>query len=152
MNAIKLELNVTAENAEKVKMFIDSLFSETPVSSLKVVDAEEVRPEPAKAPKKAAPKAATKAATKVKVPEMAAEAEAEEKGADLDEFEDDLTGEEENEEETVSKDDIKAVQAKKIGEHRDEMVKWLKKHGANGISTLDEKHFSAYFNFLNGLA
>lgn len=55
------------------------------------------------------------------------------------------------EEKQVTRDDLRALLAKKVGDHRPAIVKRLKAFDADSITTLDAQHFATFHNFLNEL-
>jgi hypothetical protein len=141
MSVIKLEIEVDKNNIAIVSDFLNRLAVDTgKAASTKVVDAEEVKPEaPAKAP---APRASR---AKPKAPPVEEE-EIEE------ELDDELEEEEIEDEETeITADDIRTEQAKKVGKHKTAIIAKLAEFDAKGISSLDEKHFAKYHDFLTKL-
>jgi len=125
----KLMLAVTA-----VAALTNSLLGkESPkVESLKVVDAEEVKP-PAKT------KTRTAAATTKKAPEPEPEEE-EEEGEETEEDDDNDEG--------ITYDVLKDAFAKKVNAHRDALVKKLKTFGVAKLSELEEDDYKAMYDYL----
>jgi predicted component of type VI protein secretion system len=139
VNTIKLEIPFNDNNVELVKALL-SKATAGDVKSMRVVDAEEVKTEsPAKA---TAPRASR---AKPKAPPVEEE-EIEE------ELDDELEEEEiEDEEAETTADDIRTEQAKKVGKHKTAIIAKLAEFDAKGISSLDEKHFAKYYDFLTKL-
>jgi hypothetical protein len=142
MSTIKLELHVGVNNIEIVNEFLSRIavaaVSGKKVEAVNVVDAKEVaagkpalKPRPSRAKAKPTP-----------------EPEPEEE-----DFDDDLEGDEPATEvdESIDADDLRELQAKKVDKHRATIKAELVKLGATGISSLDEKHYAAYFDFLSKL-
>lgn len=144
MSTIKLELTVDANNIEIVTEFLGRIavasVGSKKVTDMRVVDAEEVKAEEVKAP--AAKPRPSRAKAKPQP-----EPEEEEEEIDLD----DEGLEDEAEEETIDADDLRAKQAEKVAAHRATIKAKLTELGATGISSLDEKHYAAYFDFLSKL-
>jgi hypothetical protein len=137
MSLIKLEVNVNADNALVVAEFIKSLAGCTAdvdkVARIEVKDAEELKPEELK-------KQPAKRASRAKKPEPVEEDEGED-------IEDEI--EDKNEEaQAITADDLRALQATKVGAHRDDIIAKFKTLGAKSIATLEEDHFEEYYNFL----
>lgn len=153
MSLTELKVVVTEQNAAIVAEFIKSLASAAPafkaftdaVEKLDVVDAEEVKAE-SEAPKKEPAKRASRA----KKPEPVAE-EVETEELD-DELEEETTHQAANEAPSITADDLRELQAKKVGAHRDAIIKKLNGLGAKNITSLDESKFVEYYNFLAELA
>lgn len=143
MSTIKLELTVDANNIEVITEFLARISATTvggkKVADMKVVDAEEVAPQ--KTPAKPRPSRA-----KAK-PEPEPEDEDDDLDGD-DDLDDDL---EDTDEEAITADDLRAKQAEKVDKHRAAIRAQLGKLKAAGIKDLDEKHYSAYFDFLSKL-
>jgi hypothetical protein len=149
MSLTELKVVITDQNAAIVAEFITKLHGASaiaakPVEFIEVNDAEEVKAE-AVEPKKEPAKRPSRA----KKPEPVAE-EVEEQ--DESEAEEDNELEDEgNEAEAVRVDDIRALQAQKVTAHREAIIAKFKTLDAKGISSLDEKHYAEYYNFLAGL-
>lgn len=47
--------------------------------------------------------------------------------------------------------EVRAILAKKVGDHRTEIKNELTKLGASSVSTLDAEHYQAFADFLNSL-
>lgn len=132
MSTIKLELTVDVNNIEIVTEFLGRISAQTKgVKEVKVNEPEDVKSE---APKKAPAKPAT--------PKKPAKAVVEEP-----EEEEEETFEE-PEEETITLEDVKAMQAKKVAANRDAIVKKLNALGATKLSELDEDRYQMYYDFL----
>jgi len=153
MSTIKLEIEVSAENAQLVADFLSNIggiakksvgFAQK-VEEVAVVDAEEVKaPAPAKTPTPRPSRAKPKPAP------------IEEEIEDEDEDEEFETGQEgegdlDDEEEAITDDDIRALQATKIDKHRPAIAAHYGKLGAKGISTLAPENFQKMFDFLSKL-
>lgn len=148
---INLTLPYNETNVKLVNALLPKAdFSKSP-NSLTVVDAEEVKSEPAKKPAAPRPSRAKKPTP---------EPEIEEEDEDLGDYgdEDDL-GESEDEEtdEAITEDDLRELSAKKIGKHKDAIIAHLAKYkdasGApvKGWNKLPEKHYAAAHAFLTKL-
>jgi len=139
MSTIKLEIEVSAENAGHVMKFIGDIAygGSTDVKNVKVVDAEEVKaPAPVKTPTPRPSRANPK-------PEPVIE---EEEDPEFEEEEDP-----EFEEEEITADDLRALQATKIDKHRPAIAAHYQKLGAKGISSLAPENFQKMFDFLSKL-
>ena len=131
MSTIKLEIEVSAENAGHVMKFIGDIAygGSTDVKNVKVVDAEEVKaPAPVKTPTPRPSRANPK-------PEPVIEEEEDP----------------EFEEEEITADDLRALQATKIDKHRPAIAAHYQKLGAKGISSLAPENFQKMFDFLSKL-
>lgn len=133
-NTINLVLPFNDTNVELVKGLLAKADLSTSPNSLKVVDAEVVEP---KAPAK---KAAAKPASK-KAPEPEPEDE---------EFE---LEDEAAEEEGVTLDDIKELQATKVQANREAIIKKLKGYGPDvkGPATIPTDKYQDFYDFLSKL-
>lgn len=145
MSTIKLEIEVSAENVRTVAQFLEAIAgSAKSIAKMDVVDAEEVKaPAPTKTPTPRPSRAKAKPAPVVEEPED-------------DEDEDDDFGAadapiEDDEEESITADDLRAAQAAKIDKHRAELKAQYNKLGATGIKDLDEKHYQKMFDFISKL-
>jgi outer membrane biosynthesis protein TonB len=148
MSLTELKVVITDQNAAIVAEFITKLHGASaiaakPVEFIEVNDAEEVKAE-AVEPKKEPAKRPSRA----KKPEPVAE-EVEEQ--DEPETEETNEAEAETKTEAVTVDDIRALQAQKVTAHREAIIAKFKTLDAKGISSLDEKHYAEYYNFLAGL-
>ena len=114
----------------------------TPVEDIKVVDAEEVKPAPTAKPRPSRAKA--------KPEPVVEEEEAEEEDEPQTEAPEDADFDDE-ETEAIGIEDVRAKQAEKIGKHKPAIIEALKSFGATGISSLDAKHYAAYFDALSKL-
>ncbi len=111
------------------------------VEGIKVVDAEEVKPTPTAKPRPSRAKA--------KPEPTLVEEEAEEDEPETETAED--ADPELEEEDEIGIEDVRAKQAEKIGKHKPAIIEALKSFGATGISSLDAKHYAAYFDVLSKL-
>ena len=139
MSTIKLEIEVSAENAGHVMKFIgDIAYGTANAKDITVTDAEEVKAT-AKTPPKARPSRA-----KAK-PEPEPEEEEDEDFADglLDD-----EAEEESEDDDITEDTLRELSAKKIGKHKDAIIAELKKFKVKGWANLPEKHYAHMQAFL----
>lgn len=143
LSKIKLELDFNANNVELVKELLAKSTSGTDAGNLKVVDAEEVKAPEAEKP---APKPRPSRAKAKPQPEPEEETIDEDEDLDDDGLEEGAEAEEE-----IDADDLRAKQAEKVGVHRATIKAKLQELGATGIKDLDEKHYSAYFDFLSKL-
>lgn len=143
MSVIELKISVNANNVEVVKEFL-SRISNAEAKSVNVKDAEVVKPEAE------APKTVKKPAPKKPTP----------KAPEPEEVEDELESEDELDDETddamednvLSYEDVKALQAEKVVAHKEAIVKKLRSgFKVARLSDLDPKNYSEYYNFLNGL-
>lgn len=147
MSLTELKVVVTEQNAAIVAEFITKLHGAeqsvkafaTAAEKLEVVDAEEVKAE-SESPKKEPVKRASRA----KKPEPVEEETEETTAAPNEEGEDENT--------VITADDLRELQAKKVGAHRDAIIKKLNGLGAKNITSLDESKFAEYYNFLAELA
>ena len=57
----------------------------------------------------------------------------------------------EEEEQKIKIESVRALLAKKVESHRTEIKNKLTELGANNVSSLDEKHYPDFVDFLNGL-
>jgi len=139
MSTIKLEFTVDASNAQAVGEFLVKIAGTgLKVNSLEVADAEEVKaPAPTKAPTPRPSRAKAK-------PAPVEEPEDDDFGVEEETAEDD-------EEESITADDLRALQATKIDKHRAELKAQYNKLGATGIKDLDEKHYQKMFDFMSKL-
>lgn len=146
MSLTELKVVVTESNAAVVADFIVKLHAVEGKSlteaakRIEVVDTEEVKAE-SEAPKKEP----AKRASRVKKPEPVEE-ETEEQEDELEE-EQKFDGKAD-----ITADDLRELQAKKVGAHRDAIIKKLNGLGAKNITSLDESKFAEYYNFLAELA
>lgn len=160
MSIIKIEF----ESEDKavvsaVAALTDSLMGSKAVKakSLEVVGAETVSvpagtydvAEP-EAVKVEATKAKAKPATKAKAKPAPVEVEEEIEETDEVEGIEDLD-EDPAEDNEIEADDIRAVQATKVAQHRATIKAKLNELGATGIKDLDPKHYRKYFDFLSKL-
>lgn len=144
MSTIKLEFE-SEDNAAvtAVAALTDSLLGKTNIfakklAETKVTDAEEVKPPTTSKPRPSRAKAKPE-------PEPETEEEEEETSDDVDpDFEEEET-------EEIGIEDVRAIQAEKIGKNKPAIIAALKKFGATGISSLDEKHYKAYYDILGKL-
>jgi len=138
MSTIKLEIEVSAENVKHVSAFLEQISGVNgKVAKIEVLDAEEVKT-PVKTPTPRPSRAKAKPA-QVEEPE------------DEDEdFSDDEDGPIEDDEE-ITADDLRALQATKIDKHRPAISTHYGKLGAKGISSLAPENFQKMFDFLSKL-
>ena len=147
MSTIKIEFE-SEDNAVVMAIgaLTRSLLIVTPigkeVEELKVVDAEEVKPAPAAKPRPSRAKAKPE-------PTLVEEEEVEEDEPQTETAEDADFDDEETE--AIGIEDVRAKQAEKIGKHKPAIIEALKSFGATGISSLDAKHYAAYFDALSKL-
>lgn len=137
MSTIKLEIEVSADNALIIGEFLANLAGTGNVKNaeyIKVVDAEEVKTT-AKTPPKARPSRAKKPI----------EIEEEEEEIDPD-FE--TEEEEETEDDDITEDTLRELSAKKIGKHKDAIIAELKKFEVKGWANLPEEHYAHMQAFL----
>lgn len=52
-------------------------------------------------------------------------------------------------EEKIEIKDVRALLSKKVADHRTEIKEKLTELGANNVTSLDEKHYPAFMDFLN---
>lgn len=144
MSTIKLELTVDANNIELVTEFLGRIAVATVggkrVAEMKVVDAEEVKDTAVRKPRPSR--------AKPKTPIVEVEVDEDEEDLDGDDLDEDLDDEED---EAITADDLRAKQAEKVDKHRAAIKAQLGKLKATGIKDLDEKHYQAYFDFLSKL-
>lgn len=134
MSTIKIEITVDAQDGVIIDALKGLLLAQKGlVENTEVVDAEEVKTPPVK---KSAPKATAK---------KAPEPDPEEDDEDIDPLADD------DAEEHVTLEDLKALLAKKVTIHRDAIVKKLKALGAPKISELEESDYRDMHTFLSKL-
>ena len=148
MSTIKLEFESEDKAVLKaITAFTNSLQGSQPLSSLvdanqiEVKDAEEVKAD--LLPKSGKPRPSRAKAKPVAVEE---ETETEELEDEAPARDDEL--EDETEEAEISIEDVRAKQAEKIAKHKPAIVEALASFGAKGISSLDPKHFAAYYDIL----
>jgi len=109
--------------------------------TIEVVDAEEVKPD--LLPKSGKPRPSRAKAKPAAVEEEIQDEEVEDEAPAQD---DDL--EDEAEEEAITIEDVRAKQAEKIAKHKPAIIEALGKFDAKGISSLDAKHYAAYYDIL----
>jgi len=145
MSTIKIEFE-SEDNAvvTAVAALTSSLLGKaqaTPLAKIEVTDAEEVKSAPTAKPRPSRAKAK---------PEPVVEEEAEEEEEPETETAEDADFDDE-ETEAIGIEDVRAKQAEKIGKHKPAIIEALKSFGATGISSLDAKHYAAYFDALSKL-
>lgn len=138
MSVIELKISVNAANVGVVAEFL-SRISNAEAKKIEVEDAEVVNPA-TEEPKPVAPKKSPAKKTTPKTPEPVIEEGEEEQEFEIEE-----------EEETISLDDLKALQATKVVGHKAAIVAKFKTYGAARLSDVDPKHYADYEKFLNGL-
>lgn len=152
MSTIKLEIEVSAENVKHVSAFLEQISAiNGKVAKIEVVDAEEVKaPAPAKTP---TPRLSRAKAKPAPVEAKPAPVEEEIEYEDDEDFTDAEQGgdEFEEEEEAITADDLRALQATKIDKHRPAIAAHYGKLGAKGISSLAPENFQKMFDFLSKL-
>jgi len=137
MSTIKIEF--WSEDKNEIAQLLSALAgvneNAKSVKNIEVVDAEEV-----KAPEKKA--AATRPSRAKAKPEPEPEPEEEE--------DEDLLGEEaeDEDEQGITQDDVKAMLAKKVATNRDAIVKKLKSYGAEKISELESSSYKDFYDFM----
>jgi hypothetical protein len=146
MSTIKITVELE-QNDENIKRVLTALIGSTPTTStnvktLEVVDAEEVNTPPAKTP--------TPRPSRAKAKPAPVEEEIEDED---EEFETGQEGEGDldDEEEAITADDLRALQAAKIDKHRPAIAAHYGKLGAKGISSLAPENFQKMFDFLSKL-
>lgn len=147
MSTIKITVELE-QNDENIKRVLTALIGSTPttgtnVKTMEVKDAEEVKaPAPAKTP--------TPRPSRAK-PKPSPVEEEEEFETEEEEFETGQEGEGMEDEEEITADDLRALQATKIDKHRPAIAAHYQKLGAKGISSLAPENFQKMFDFLSKL-
>ena len=141
MSTIKISIEIDSTDEKKMSaLFALVCGDQKALEDLKVTDAEEV-----KVPTASKPRPSRAKAKPEPEPETEPEEEEEETSDDVDpDFEEEET-------EEIGIEDVRAIQAEKIGKHKPAIIAALKKFGATGISSLDEKHYKAYYDILGKL-
>ncbi len=143
MSTIKLEIEVSAENVTAVAQFLEAIAGGDKSKKIEVIDAEEVKaPAPVKTPTPRPSRAKPK-------PAPVEEEETEED--DETEAEGDFEDEDLSSDDDITADDLRAVQAEKIGKHKAAMFAKYVELGSKGISSLDPKHYRTMFDFISKL-
>jgi len=144
MSTIKLEIEVSAENVSAVSQFLQAIAGGDKSKKMEVVDAEEVKaPAPAKTPTPRPSRAKAKPAP------VEEEIEDEDEEFEIEDEEDGVLGKDEDEE--ITADDLRALQATKIDKHRPAIAAHYGKLGAKGISSLAPENFQKMFDILSKL-
>lgn len=160
MKAMQVSLNIDVANIEHVEaleVFMRTLgghpFQTTVTGPTATPDIKVEKAEDSAVDKVAAEKAARAAARKAKADKLKAEAEAEAAAAaaeaENEEEDDDLVGDDEEEEITVAT--LRTLTAEKSATHRAEIKAKLVELGASNVTTMDVKHYKAYYDFITKL-